>query len=102
MFPVPVGGVLKVEIVRGHDSAVFAFGNEQRIEQGAGHERALSRPRGLSGLEHILDALHKISEVHEWAHFLCPEHCRFAGIVSGFPCYGPFADSTVEREHGHF
>ena len=43
MFPVPVGGVLKVEIVRGHDSAVFAFGNEQRIEQGAGHERALGQ-----------------------------------------------------------
>ena len=62
MFPVPVGGVFEVEIRRGHDGVVFAFGNEQRIEQRAGHQGALRGPSRFAGVKHLFGAFDKIGD----------------------------------------
>ena len=70
LFPIPVGAVFEIQIIREHHRAIFDFGNEQRIQERTGHQRAFGRPSGLAGVEHFFRALHEISEVHVRPCFL--------------------------------
>ena len=99
MFPVPDGGVLKVEIVRGHDSAVFAFGNEQRIEQRAGHQGALRGPSWFAGVKHLFGAFDKIGEMHPGTGFLRPEGGGAFAAIGAPPSYSPFSYGIIQRQH---
>ena len=96
MFPVPVGGVFEVEIRRGHDGVVFAFGNEQRIEQRAGHQGALGGPSGFAAVKHLLGAVHKVSEVHVRPGFLCPEGGGAFAAICASPSHRPFGYGIIQ------
>ena len=96
MLPVPDGVVFDVEINGSHHRAVFAFGNQQGIKQGTGHQRALSRPGGFAGMEHSLSAFHEVSKVHVRSRFLCPKGSGLMRASRRLPCYAPFADGAIK------
>src|SRR5688500_9266231 len=75
LLPVPIALVGERQVWRFEAATLESLRNQKGIERAARHQGALRRPRGASGLHHLLEAVEQIGKVHEGPRLLCPEKC---------------------------